>query len=206
MDDAFSSASQAFGPIHILVSNAGFVNSVATLSELDVEDAWTGFEVHCKGIIHLAQAFSRTIVKNDAVVIHTSSIVAILPAFPGASVYMASKLAADKLWTYFGAENPGVRVVSYQPGQLNTPMSDKLGLAMPDHSTWLCWPCFVDCPANMDQPVDLPGHFVVWLSSPEAQFLNGKFACANWDIDELLARKSEFETTNLGTLVFKEFL
>jgi hypothetical protein len=58
----------------------------------------------------------------------------------------------------------------------------------------------------MDQPVDLPGHFVVWLASPEAQFLNGKFACANWDIDELLARKSEFETTDLGTLVFKEFL
>jgi len=33
----------------------------------------------------------------------------------------------------------------------------------------------------------------VWLASPEAAFLNGRFAWANWDVDELKARAEEVE-------------
>jgi hypothetical protein len=33
--------------------------------------------------------------------------------------------------------------------------------------------------------VQLPAHFMVWLSSPEASFLNGRSVWANWDVDEL---------------------
>lgn len=53
--------------------------------------------------------------------------------------------------------------------------------------------------------VDLAGHFAVWLASHEATFLNGKFVCANWDVDELIARKDEFEKSDLGTLRFNGF-
>lgn len=48
--------------------------------------------------------------------------------------------------------------------------------------------------------VDLPGHFSVWLASPEAEFLRGKFVCANWDVEELVSRKEEFKTTDLATI------
>jgi hypothetical protein len=48
--------------------------------------------------------------------------------------------------------------------------------------------------------VDLPGHFSVWLASPEADFLHGKFVCANWDVEELMSRKEEFEKTDLATI------
>lgn len=41
---------------------------------------------------------------------------------------------------------------------------------------------------NLD---DLPGHFLVWLASPEASFLNGKFVWANWDVEELKERAWE---------------
>jgi hypothetical protein len=40
---------------------------------------------------------------------------------------------------------------------------------------------------------ELPGAFVVWASTPQAAFLHGRFTWSNWDVDELAARKAEFE-------------
>lgn len=39
----------------------------------------------------------------------------------------------------------------------------------------------------------LPGNFCVWAASPAAVFLHGRFVWVNWDVDELVARKKEFE-------------
>lgn len=39
---------------------------------------------------------------------------------------------------------------------------------------------------------------MVWLASPEARFLKGKFVWANWDVEELAKRKDEIEN---GTLL-----
>lgn len=37
----------------------------------------------------------------------------------------------------------------------------------------------------------LPGDFAVWLASPEANFLNGRFVWAQWDVDELITMKEK---------------
>jgi hypothetical protein len=42
--------------------------------------------------------------------------------------------------------------------------------------------------------VSLPASFCLWLASPEARFLSGKFLWANWDIDELKARADELKS------------
>ena len=41
--------------------------------------------------------------------------------------------------------------------------------------------------------VSLPASFNVWLASPEARFLKGKFLWANWDVDELKSKAKEIE-------------
>lgn len=43
--------------------------------------------------------------------------------------------------------------------------------------------------------VSLPASFNVWLASPEARFLKGKFLWVNWDVDELKARAKELESS-----------
>lgn len=43
--------------------------------------------------------------------------------------------------------------------------------------------------------VSLPASFNVWLASPEARFLKGKFLWANWDVDELKAQAKRIEAT-----------
>ena len=42
-----------------------------------------------------------------------------------------------------------------------------------------------------DNLVRLPGDFAVWLASPEAEFLNGRFVWAEWDVDELVAMREK---------------
>ncbi len=41
------------------------------------------------------------------------------------------------------------------------------------------------------QLVSLPADFLVWAASDDAVFLRNKFVSANWDVDELKARKEE---------------
>lgn len=41
--------------------------------------------------------------------------------------------------------------------------------------------------------VELPGAFTVWLTSPEAGFLKGRFVWVNWDAEELVARAKEIK-------------
>ncbi len=47
--------------------------------------------------------------------------------------------------------------------------------------------------------VDLPAWFAVWLASPEAAFLNGKYVWSNWDVDELKAMAPEIESSDRFT-------
>jgi hypothetical protein len=48
--------------------------------------------------------------------------------------------------------------------------------------------------------VELSANFIVWATSPEAEFLKGKLLWANWDVDELKARREELEGSPLLTL------
>lgn len=42
-----------------------------------------------------------------------------------------------------------------------------------------------------DNLVKLPGEFAVWIAGPEAEFLNGRFVWAEWDVDEIIAMREK---------------
>ncbi|PYI11016.1 hypothetical protein BO78DRAFT_466673 [Aspergillus sclerotiicarbonarius CBS 121057] len=85
--------------------------------------------------------------------------------------YAVGKAASLKMLDYLAAENPHVYVVNVQPGWVASSLNGYQNEA-PDSA-------------------DLPGQFYVWLASPEAMFLQGKFVWANWDAQELLQRADE---------------
>ncbi len=45
----------------------------------------------------------------------------------------------------------------------------------------------------------LPSNFIVWVASPEANFLNGKNVWVNWDVDELKAKASAIKASPVLT-------
>jgi hypothetical protein len=45
----------------------------------------------------------------------------------------------------------------------------------------------------------------VWLASPEAKFLRGKFVYCNWDVDELKERAKDIEDSPILTIGLEGF-
>lgn len=192
----FAAAKQAApAGIDVLVANSGHLTTVAPVPPASADastaqadgavtaDWWRGFEVNVKGVYLLARHFLAA-ARPGAVFLNISAAACHLnPAFPGFSAYAASKIGAARLVETLQVENPGLRFNNIQPGVVRTDMLTKSGLE--------------DLPIEL--PVDdleLPGHFLVWLASPEGDFLKGKYLWSNWDVDELKARKDEILAAN----------
>ena len=94
----------------------------------------------------------------------------------GKSAYQVSKLANSKLFEDIAAEHPELFVLNIQPGVVDSELNKKS-----------------DIPGLKLDDVQLPGNFAVWAASPEARFLNSKYVWCNFDVEELVARKAEFE-------------
>ncbi|PVH98670.1 putative short-chain dehydrogenase, partial [Periconia macrospinosa] len=175
INSAFAQIYDTFGPIHVLVANSASMPPPSAIASptFDAHGWWDAFGTNVLGALNTVTAFAKYAAHEGAQVLNISTAVAHMPALePGVSAYAASKLAAAKMFEYVALENPGWNVVNVHPGLVDTELSRTAGHGGVDH-------------------VDLPGHFCVWLVSPEAQFLRGKFVWTNWDVDELMARKEE---------------
>lgn len=116
---------------------------------------------------------SRTIINVSSASAHVY--------IPGQAVYAASKAAFAEMLSFFAGEftpeKDGVRVFSIHPGVFYT---DDVAKNYPkDAIEW--------------EDINLPGHFCVWLASPEADFLHGRFVWAHWDVDEMIEVKERIE-------------
>ncbi|KAK9244496.1 hypothetical protein V1506DRAFT_315747 [Lipomyces tetrasporus] len=178
---AVTSMFESFGPPDIVVNNAGFLVSPENLKTVDLTAWWEGFEINVLGTATVIQTFLRTKnPENEAVVVTLNTMGAHWGRVPGLSSYAAGKAASLRMIELFQVEHPEVRFVSVHPGVIKTAMAEKSGLkGMP----------FADA--------DLAANFILWTTSPEADFLAGRFAWANWDVNELKAKKREILDKNL---------
>ena len=48
----------------------------------------------------------------------------------------------------------------------------------------------------VDKPA-FAGGYCVWLTTPAADFLKGRYSSCTWDIDEVITKKEEIEKNNL---------
>ncbi|KAH8669616.1 putative oxidoreductase [Tricladium varicosporioides] len=167
------------GKIHVLVSNAAVIGPQDPVGDVDSDKFLEAIHQNLKGSLFVAQAFLRY-ASTDAVAIEVSSSAAHLNFAPGFSSYSIAKLAVFRLWDSLAFGNPGISVFHLQPGVVDTAMNREAGGV---------------AAVGFEDDVSLPASFNVWLASPEARFLRGKFLWANWDIDELKAQAKEIETS-----------
>ncbi|EKG13593.1 Short-chain dehydrogenase/reductase SDR [Macrophomina phaseolina MS6] len=187
----------------ILVTSAARGDQGQSTLEFDPQTLRDGYETNVLGNLNLVRAFLRPEipaiplaplvgpVKDTAgvqapnrqkIILDVSSIASYLK-FPGHAAYGPTKLAFTQTMQYLQAEVnqlPGspVRIHSFHPGVILSPGSRNLGFTE-DFGAW--------------DDESLPGGFAVWLASPAAEFLKGRFVCANWDVDRLLANKQVFQ-------------
>ena len=179
-------------PVDILVNNASIVNAAVKFIDMDIKDWWRVLEVNVLGTTQVIQTYLRQ--RRDAaarasrqlpqaVVITVNSGAALYFPLPDLIAYAPSKAAVARLTELLPLEHADsdVRFVSLHPGSIATGMIELLD------------------PVTIGplSDIKLPADFTVWLASGEADFLAGRFAWANWDVDELVAKKQEIKEKDL---------
>jgi NAD(P)-dependent dehydrogenase (short-subunit alcohol dehydrogenase family) len=108
-------------------------------------------------------------------------------------LYSVTKSAGTLLLQQIAKDTPSecMQVISYHPGAIWTDTSRNSGIKA-DAAEWDNGN-YTDIdirltPAELTDLiclVSLPGHFALWASSDEAEFLHGRFVWASWDVNEL---------------------
>ncbi|KAK3649985.1 hypothetical protein LTR56_006572 [Elasticomyces elasticus] len=180
---AVEKAAREVGEWDVLISNAGYLSSKAPLVESEPNEWWKGFEINVKGSYNLIRAFMPSRTKDATVISVNAGSIQVSGAFSSTySSYNSSKFAVLKMFEILAVENPDVHVVSMHPGVVDTEMKRKNDMPSPHMDT-----------------MELPSHFAVWLCSEESSFLRGRFIWSNWDVPQLLEKKSEIENSQLLT-------
>ncbi|KAF4313855.1 Short-chain dehydrogenase/reductase SDR [Botryosphaeria dothidea] len=189
--------------VDILVTNAASVDQGKTALEFDPKVIQDSFNTNVIGHLNIVRAFlapeipaipltalggqekdtSRALIPKHEKVILDVSTGAIHVQLPGQAIYSTSKLSFTHLLTHLQTELdrlPGspVRIISFNPGVILSPGARRIGLKEGD------------LPSDDDS---LPEGFAVWLASPAAAFLKGRFVWSRWDVEELIALKPKFE-------------
>ena len=175
---AIAAIFQVFGTPDILVNNAGHFPDDGPFVEQDLKSWWSGFEINVLGTATVSQKFLQALGPgNKATVLNVSSMAAHM-RFPliGWSGYNGSKLAQARIFENIRFEHPDVRFINAHPGNIESDGFTRSGASAP--------------PGGMTDG-KLAGEFFAWLSTDEADFLSGRFVWAEWDIEELKAKKAE---------------
>ena len=141
VNKAFEGTKKAFGPIDILVSNAGYLPDVVPMVKADVNEFWKGFEINVKGSLVVAQAFAANSAEKSVLISVNTGGAHVPPMMAGMGAYAVSKIANSKLMDYFGMENPNIRVMTVHPGVIKSAMNDKsmeAGLVLPYDDSKSC--------------------------------------------------------------------
>ncbi|PYH42499.1 SDR family NAD(P)-dependent oxidoreductase [Aspergillus saccharolyticus JOP 1030-1] len=179
----------------ILINNAGYLSTPEEFLDADLDDDWNSFMVNVYGTMLFTQAFLRHRkayveaaekagkTSSPAVIVNVNSIAAFF-SMPKFSSYCSNKLALARWTESLSLEIPEkfARFVSVHPGAVDSSMGIKSGVIDQIKAGTV--------QLNLTNP-KLTGDFIVWLTSKEAEFLNGRFVTVNTDVDFLLSKKKE---------------
>ncbi|MCJ1304224.1 hypothetical protein MMC08_007036 [Hypocenomyce scalaris] len=186
----FETVRETIGEPNILVTSAADQPGNVKVLEMPHERIIEAFNTNVFGNLNVVRQFCKGLTpesKTDKIILEVSSS-AVHRCYKGASIYTSSKTAFMRLTQQVQGEfwNTGLRVHSFHPGTIASEMTRKGGMSATDDRYQRMW-----------DDVNLPGHFAVWVASPEAEFLKGRFLWAHWDVEELKAKKQEIEGSKM---------
>lgn len=197
VETVFKDVVEKFGSIDICIHGASHLSEKGKLHESSLDNFWNSIEANVKGSFIVNHAFTNqpATESKDRVLLFMNSCLAYVDALnqkTAPASYAISKLAQAKLVEYSASDmdhDKRFRVYAVHPGVVVTEMSDRsIAMAPTGTREALTW----------DSP-DLPGQFFVWLASSKGTCIpSGKYLWANWDVEELEARREEIASNPLA--------
>lgn len=165
-----SAAEVAFGPLCVMVNNAGVLGERKLLVDQTEADLDKVLGVNLKGVVFgMKHALLAMAPRRAGVIVNFTSVQGFRVCYPGSSAYAASKAAVVAL-TKAGALEAGphgIRVVGIAPGPIDTPM---LRAAAGND-----WPPAItqDVPLRRIGEAEEIANAVLWLASGQAAYVSG---------------------------------
>ena len=193
----------AFGPVTLLVNNAGTAQAPGPLWEADPGDWWRDLEVHVRGAFNCCRALLPGMVgRRRGRVVNIGSMVGARDQ-PYVSAYACAKAAYFRLTGTLAAETAdhGVTVLCVSPGLVRTRMVEESLLGEAGRR-WR--PQITAIPPEEYTPAERVGELLARIAAGDADPLSGRFLHAEDDLDELLADAGRVVAEDLLTLRLRE--
>ncbi|MGW5653724.1 SDR family NAD(P)-dependent oxidoreductase [Streptomyces humi] len=160
------------GRLDVLVNNAGIVHSGA-LGTLTPEMVEPQIATNLIAPILLAQAALPSLEESGGVIVNVSTSVG-QRAWPGSSVYAATKTALETLTRSWAVELAprGIRVVAVAPGAIDTPIGEHQGLTPERKAAVREWQLTHTPLGRIGRPEEV-AWAITRLAAPAASFVTG---------------------------------
>ena len=162
VDSAIAEVEREFGPVDVLINNAGMIGPVGHMDGLDVHGWSRTIDVNLKGVFHGMRAvLPGMAARGSGTIINVSSGAATGPV-EGWSAYCASKAGALMLTRSGHKEygDRGLRILGLSPGTVATEMQREIKASGVGPVARLEWSDHI--------PPEWPARALVWMCGPEA--------------------------------------
>lgn len=168
MEAAIEACHTAFGQLDVLVNNAGVIEPIAPLTEVEPEEWGHAVDINLKGVFNGMRAALPGMIARGTGTILTVSSGAAHNALEGWSAYCSSKAGAAMLTRCADheARPAGIRVMGLSPGTVATDMQREIRSSGINPVSTLDWSDHI--------PADWPAKALLWMCSPEADDLIGQ--------------------------------
>lgn len=164
---AMAEAEKTFGPVSILVNNAGVIEPIARIDVSDPQAWGKAIDINVKGVYHCAHAALPGMLANGSGTIINISSGAATGALEGWSHYCSSKAAVLSLTKCLHKEygDMGIRTLGLSPGTVATEMQVQIKASG------------INPVSQLDPAVHIPAQWVAktiaWLCTGEADDYRG---------------------------------
>jgi 3-oxoacyl-[acyl-carrier protein] reductase len=170
IEQLFAETVKAFGPVSILVNNAG-IYEFAPLEGITEEHFHKYFDVNVLGLLLTTQEAAKHFAPEGGSVVNISSVVSTF-APPGSAVYSGTKAAVDTITKVLAKElgPKKIRVNSVNPGMVETEGLHSAGFAEGDFRKQL----EAQTPlGRIGQPQDI-ATAAVFFAGPDSSWITGE--------------------------------
>jgi NAD(P)-dependent dehydrogenase (short-subunit alcohol dehydrogenase family)/uncharacterized protein YndB with AHSA1/START domain len=187
MERVIEDVERTFGPIGVLINNAGSATPLGPLSDVDHDEAWRTVEVNLRGpMLCMRFVLPRMQWRRHGRIINVASGAGIM-SYTYFSAYVASKTALVRLTECIASEAApyGVTVFAMDPGTVATAMSG-YSVSSEEGQRWIPWFRRI-FDEGLDAPPERAAVRAIALASGRADALSGRYIPLAEDLDRLIA-------------------